>query len=57
MWVGTNHMRVGTMPHAPQGVGRKKFLIPGCSVIFAGKARDSQPLQNFFPYTFTPNFL
>ena len=39
------------------GGGRKKFLIPGYSVIFAGKARDPHPLRNFFPYTFTQNFL
>ena len=40
-----------------QGVGKKKILIPGCSVIFAGKARYPHPLRIFFPYTFTPNFL
>ena len=31
------------------GEGRKKFLILGYSLIFAGKARDPHPLRNFFP--------
>ena len=39
------------------GGDRKKFLIPGYNVIFAGKARDPHPLRKFFPYICTQNFL